>query len=812
MNSLKQDVIFSLRLLRKSPGFAIAAVLTLAMGIGANAVVFGVMDALVLHPLKVPQTESLYALWRVKPSTPKESYPDYLDLRDRNHSFEDLVAYNGSQAGLDTGQGKDAARAWTYETTGNYFDALGIQPYLGRFFHSSDERGPNSAPYIVLGYSYWHTHFQDDPGVVGRTVRLNEYPFTIIGVAPPDFHGTLVFFFPDLFVPLVNREQLDGKNDLNVRKERWLFMVLGHLKKGVTPAQAIADVNSIGSSLEKSYPNDSANLSFTLARPFLYGNEVGGPIKAFMMGLTMLAGLILLAACTNLGILFSSRAADRSAEVALRLALGSGRRRILRQLFTEALLISIVGGAVGLLISLLLLRGLNVWQPFARFPVRLAVNPGPNIYVLALILTLASGFFFGAVAVRQILRTNPYEVIKSGATGRPGRRVTFRDLLLVAQIAICAVLVTSSMVAVRGLVRSLNSKVGFEPQSVILADTDLLMAGYTPEKIPTMQKRMMDAMATIPGVKSVGLASRPPLAGPGPQGTSVYTVTTADLKPSNVAAYPFLYVISPEYFDAAGTSLLAGRNFSWHDDKDAPPVAVVNREFANRIFGSATKAIGGYYKSKVGTRIQVVGVVEDGKYMSLTEDPVAVVFLPIMQSPSSETWLVVRAAGDPRQVTAALKNKLHDLDPGMPFFIQPWSKEMDAYQFGAHMATISLGVLGLMGAMLSVTGIFGIAAYSVSKRLQELAVRVSLGAGRKDVLFQALGRALKLLAFGSAAGMVLGILASRVLAFIVYQATPRDPLVLGGVILAMGLLGLLGTWIPARSVLKVDPAMLLRDK
>lgn len=812
MNSLKQDILFSLRLLRKSPGFVIAAVLTLAMGIAANAVVFGVMDALVLHPLKVPDTESVYALWRVNPSTPKESYPDYLDLRERNHSFEDLVAYNGSQAGLDTGQGKDAARAWTYETTGNYFDALGIQPYLGRFYHSADEHGPNSAPYIVLGYSYWHTHFQDDPGVVGRTVRLNEFPFTIIGVAPPDFHGTLVFFFPDVFVPLVNREQLDGKNDLNVRKERWLFMVLGHLKKGVTPAQAIADMNSIGASLEKAYPNDAANLSFTLARPFLYGNEVGGPIKAFMMGLMMLAGLILLAACANLGILFSSRAADRSAEVALRLALGSGRRHILRQLFTEALLISFVGGAVGLMLSLLLLRGLNLWQPFARFPVRLAVNPGPNIYVLALVLTLVSGFFFGAVAVRQILRTNPYEVIKSGATGKPGRKVTVRDLLLVAQIAICAVLVTSSMVAVRGLVRSLNSKVGFDPQNVILADTDLTMAGYTDDRIPTMQKRMLDTMSAIPGVKSVGLSSRPPLAGPGPQGTTVYTATTTDFKPSNVAAYPYLYRISPEYFDAAGTSLLAGRNFSAHDDKNSPPVAVVNREFANKIFGSTANAVGGYYKTKEGTRIQVVGVVEDGKYMSLTEDPVAAVFLPILQSPSSETWLVVRAAGDPRQVAAALKDKLRNLDPGMPFFIQAWSKEMDAYQFGAHMATISLGVLGFMGAMLSVTGIFGIAAYSVSKRLQELAIRVSLGAGRRDVLFEALGRALKLLILGSVAGIVLGVLASRVLAFIVYQATPRDPLVLGGVILAMALLGLLGTWIPARNVLKVDPAILLRDK
>lgn len=810
MNFLKQDVLFSLRLLRKSPGFAIAALLTLAMGIAANSVVFGVVDALILHPLNVPETESLYALWRVNPASATESYPDYLDLRDRNHSFDDLVAYNGSQAGLDTG--KEAFRAWTYETSGNYFDALGVQPYLGRFFHSSDEHGPNSAPYIVLGYSYWHAHFQDDPGVVGRTVRLNEHPFTIIGVAPPDFHGTLVFFFPDLFVPLVNREQLDGKNDLNARGERWVQMVLGHLKKGVTPAQAVSDLNSIGSSLEKSYPSVAANMSFKLARPFLYGDEIGGAIRAFMMGLTMLAGLILLAACANLGILFSSRAADRSSEVALRLALGSGRKRILRQLFTESLLISIAGGTVGLLISLVLLRGLNVWQPFARFPVQLAVHPGPNVYGLALLLTVASGFFFGGAAVRQILRTNPYEIIKSGATGKPGRWITARDLLLVTQIAICAVLVTASMVAVRGLVRSLNSKIGLEPQSVILADTDLTMAGYTAERIPTMQKRMVDEAGRIPGVKSVGLSSRPPLAGPGGQGTFVYTVTTTDLKPSNIAAYPFLYRISPEYLDAAGTALLAGRPLSWHDDSNSPPVALVNREFANRIFSSVTKAVGGYYKSKEGTRIQVVGVVEDGKYGTLTEDPKPAVFLPILQSPSSETWLVVRSNGDLRQLGGALQTRLRDLDAGMPVFVQSWIKEMDAYQFGAHMATISLGVLGVMGAILSITGIFGIAAYTVSKRLKELAIRVSLGAERKNVLYSALGRALKLLVFGSAAGLLLGILASRVLAFIVYQATPRDPVVLGGVVLTMSLLGLLGTWIPARSVLKVDPAILLREK
>ena len=809
IENLVRDVRFAVRMLRKSPGFTAVAVVTLAVAIGANAVVFGILNALILRPLNVPQAQSLWGLERGSDKAVNQSYPDYLDLRDRNRSFDDLAAYNVASVGLDTGN--NPSSAWILEVTGNYFDALGIQPYLGRFFHGADEHGPNSAPYIVLTYAFWHSHFQDDRGVVGRIVQLNKHPFTILGVAPPEFRGTLSFVFPDFWVPIVNQEQMEGANVLNARGNRGILMVLGHLKAGVTPAQAVADLNSIGSYLEKTYPKDDGQMTFSLTRPGLTGDWLGGPLRAFLTGLMLLAGLILLAACANLGSLFAARAADRSREVAVRLALGSSPMRILRQLFTEAMLISLIGGAVGLWGSVALLRGLSVWQPLPTAPLQVPVNPDANVYGVALLLSLASGFLFGAVPVRQVLHTDPYQVIKSGSTGTVGRRMTVRDLLLVVQIAICAVLVTSSLVAVRGLARSLHSNFGFEPQNTMLVETALSMAGYSGDSEPAMQKRMIDALETIPGVKSVGLVDRLPLYY-GANSTNVFTDKTTDLRPANAAAEAMLYNISPEYFDAARTSLLAGRTLSWHDDKNSPRVAVVNREFASKIFGSATNALGGYYKRRDGTRTQVVGIVEDGKYASLAEDPQPAMFLPILQSPSSQICLVVRSNGDPQQLGAAIKSTVRDLDAGLPFTIRTWSQELESALFPSRMATLSLGVLGVMGAMLSITGIFGMAAYSVSKRLRELGIRMALGAQRKEVLQAALGRALKLLAFGSAAGLLLGILASRVLASIVYQATPRDPLVLAGVVLAMMLLGLLATWIPAQRALSIDPVILLREE
>jgi predicted permease len=527
----------------------------------------------------------------------------------------------------------------------------------------------------------------------------------------------------------------------------------------------------------------------------------------------LLAALILLAACANLGSLFAARASDRSREVALRLALGARRMRILRQLFTEAILISLTGGAAGFAGSLALLDALSRWQPFPQFPMNIPVSPDARVYIFALFLVLASGFLFGAVPVRQVLRTDPYEVIKCATiTGAKLGRISLGDALVVVQIALCAVLVTSSLVAFRGLARSLHAHLGFDPQHVMLAEVNLGMNGYSNETGTALERLMLDAMHAIPGVTSAALVNNPPLH-MGWDVIGIYSDQATDLRPSNEAFAPISYNISPEYFQTSGTALLTGRFFAWNDDKSSPPVAIVNAEFARRLFGSPQNAIGQHFKTRDGSRIQIIGVVEDGKYTAnLTESLQPAMFRPVLQAPYLDIWLMVRSGRDPEIVATSMRNAVRDLDRGLPVFIQTWEVSMNGALFAPRMATLSLGILGLMGAILSITGIFGMAAHSVSKRMKELGIRIALGARRTEVLRTALGRALRLLAAGSTAGLVFGMLVSRVLSYVVYQATSRDPVVLAGVVLAMALLGLIATWIPAQRALHVDPMALLREE
>ncbi|MGH9477430.1 MAG: ADOP family duplicated permease [Terriglobales bacterium] len=811
-DDLCRDVLQAIRRLRAAPSFAVAAVVILAVAIGANAVVFGALSA-VLHPVRLPQAQSLYVLQAQRQDTSlQESYPDYKDFRDRNHSFDGLAAFNITQAGLTTGT--EAVPVWIEEVTGNFFQVLRVHPYLGRLLAPSDERGPNSAPYAVISYGYWHSQFHNDASVVGRVVEFDRHPFTIVGVAPRHFRGTIEFFSPQFFLPLIDNGEFAQAVSLDQRADDQALFVggVGHLKSGVTPAAAVADLNAIGARLNRAYPKQERVYSFSLKRPGLYGDFVGRPARAFLAALMLLAGLTLIAACANLGGLFTARAQERSRELAVRLAMGAGRMRVIRSLLTEAVLVSIAGGALGLYGSIVLLRWLSVWSPMPQFPIHLPVAPSAGVYVFAAVLAVVSGPWFSTGAVLRVLRMDPYAAIKGEPAGGKRRRGrATQGVLLGVQLAACAMLITASLVAVRGLTRTLGGNFGIHPQNALLVGSDLKMSGYSGAQAPALQKRMLAAVGAIPGVSAAGMADWVPLGNQGWRDEAVFKGNSADLRPADEAADATVFKITPGYLRAAQTSLLAGRALSWHDDGTAPRVALVNQEFARVVFGSPGAAMGRDFRVQDGTRIQIIGVVENGKYNSLTEAQRPAMFLALQQWPVADTVMVVRSGRNPQELGAAVRGALRGVDPSLVSSVQTWQAAMSAALFAARLATLFLGLLGLLGAMLSITGIFGMAAFAVSRRRRELGIRLALGARPRALLGSALGPALKVLAWGSAAGLVLGVLASGVLGAVVYEASPRDPLVLAGAVLAMVVVGLIATWIPAQRALHIDPLELLRE-
>jgi predicted permease len=807
MESLARDLRYGVRQLRRSPGFALTAILTLALGVAANVVVFGVLNALLLRPLNVADADSLFQVVQQPDGYTSQSYPDYVDYRARNRSFRDLLAYRLNILAFSAGAA--AEKRWAYEVSGNYFDMLKVRPQLGRVLHESDEHGPNSAPYIVLSDAFWRARFHADPHVVDATVILNKHPFTIIGVAAQGFYGTEIFIRPDFWIPMVNEEQVNGYRYLDKRFNHSLTVV-GALRPGVSPRLAVNDLNAVAHQLGKENPAADDALSARLIKPGLMGDLLGAA-RPFLSGMMLLALLVLVAACTNLAGIFAARAADRARELAIRLSIGSTRLRILSQVLTEALLISVIAGLVGTVLASVLLSSLSRWQPFAEFPIHLTAAADARVYAIALLLSMVSGLLPGLLPARQIWKTNAIQAMKGGAAAPSlPYRLTLRDLLLCVQIALCALLVTASLVSLRGMQRSLHAPIGFVPQGAVLAATDMHMAGYTDESALPVQRRMIEQAARIPGVSFAGTVDNSPL-GSGGSSTPVWREGSADLRPSNSAMAARYFSISPGYLQAAGTRLLAGRDFTWHDDQTKPKVVLINQTFAQKMFGKVD-AVGRHFLGSDKSRYEVVGVVEDGKYESLTEDSTPAMFYPLAQANAGDTTVVVRSRMTPSETAAALNQVLASVDPSLPFTLSSWPQALAFVLFPARVATAALGVMGLLAAILAVTGVFGVAAYSVSKRLKELGIRLALGSQRRQLVRAALGRPLVLLLSGSMLGLVLGVSASSLLARLVYQATPRDPLVLIGAVVTMMLVGLIASWIPAHRALAIDPAQLLRDE
>jgi len=802
------DVRYALRGLRKSPAFTVVALLTLMLGIGANVVVFGVLNAVLLQPLDVRDPQSLYQVRHKQWMTGRlltTSYPAFEDFRRRNTTFSGMAGvYGYSHAAL---RWRDAVmKVHGDEVTGNYFDLLGVQPEVGRFFHAADEHGPDSAPYVVLSDALWRSAFDADGGVVGTTVELDKHPFTVVGVAPARFHGAERFVWPDYWMPMV----MEGADFLHSRTAITVT-VIGRLKPGVTPQWATENLNAIAAELAKEYPETDDGQPLRLIHPGLYGDD-GDVIRGFLWSVTALALLVLAAACANLATLFAARAADRSRELALRVALGSSRWRLVRQLLTEAVLVSLIGGAAGLASARLLLGVLNRSQPFVG---ALTVSVDARVYLAGLALTLGSALLFGMAPAWQTWQSSPLQMMKNGPADRMHlRRFALRDLLLGAQIAICTLLVTASLVAVRGLVRALDAPLGIQPQGAMLADLDLNQMRQAGELTVENEKAMIEAVRSIPGVTAAGTVNRMPFTG-GLHGIPIFRPGTTEFKLNNSVLAPYVFTASPGYLEAAGTRLVGGRDVSWHDTTKTPYVAIVNETFARKMFGetpwSETAAIGQHFIVS-GNLTEVVGVAEDGKYHDMQESPQPVLYVPLSQSEQSDTAFVVRSWRAPSEMAAALARTLSGIAPNVPITVESWPDALGDELFPARAATVALGVMGLLAAMLAVTGIFGMAAYSVSRRKKELGIRVALGARRMHVMSAAVGRPIVLLGVGSAVGLLSGIFASRLLGQIVYQANPRDPMVVGGAALTMALLGIAASAIPAWRALAVDPSKLMREE
>ena len=813
MNNLLQDLRFAFRQLSRSPAFAFTGITILTLAIAANVIVFGVFQALILRPLDLPEADRVMQLGRTSQTYPLLSYPEVRDVRDNNTVFSSVAAYIMLSVGLEV---DNVSRAgWGYEVSGQYFELAGIRPFLGRLLQPADDQ-PGADPVAVLTWSAWKGSLGGDPNIVGKKVRIDKQPFTIVGVAPEGFYGTEKLLQVDVFVPLVHEAALEGDSWLE-RRDSWHVFGDVRLKDGVTLKQAQAELNTIALLIKSQYPAEEEKAGFKLVRPGFGGDFVGAPLRGFLTGVMILAGVVLLTACANLGGLFAARTLDRSREIAIRLAVGSSQSRILRQVLVEALVISIVGGSLACGLAWSALTGLANWQLSDVIPFRFFVLPDPTLILAAFLISILAALMFGLIPLRHVFKTDPNETIKSGGNrSSAGRRWALRDVLLAAQVALCCLTLTAAFVSLRGLGQALTMDLGFNPKDAVRIQFDMAQAGYSTKSAELFRRQLLDRVLQLPGALAAGYASTTPLA-LHPQNIPVFSVNITDFRRSNMAFQSYVYGVSPGYFAASETPLVAGRDVNSADTDKSAPVAVVNREFARELFHS-DDVVGRYFKDGAGHSILIIGIVADGKHLRLNEETEPAAFLPFSQRADTNTSLVVRTRPDPsgavaKELAASIPKVIRDLDSAVPIqHSGAWSNQLDLVLFPSRVATVALGLFGGFGLMLSITGTFGLASYTVGKRLRELSIRVALGARGKQILWAALGRMLILLASGSVVGILLGFAASQVLSAIVYQASAQDPVVLGAVGLTVLLTGSLSVAGPVRRALLVDPAQLLREE
>jgi macrolide transport system ATP-binding/permease protein len=811
MHTLLQNMRYGARILLKKPGFTLVAVISLALGVGVNTAIFSVLNTALLRPLQVEEPEALVGLYRKIPQDPnynRFSYPNYVDVRDRNQVFESLAAYYFAPFNL-SGGGK-TERVYGKVVSGNYFYTLGVKINQGRDFLPEEDRTPDAHPVAVLGYGFWQRRFGGDPALVGKTIVLNGYVFTVIGIASPQFQGAELGMVPDVFVPMMMQARaMPGRNWLDVRDIGWL-RVVGRLKRGVSAEQAQAEMQTLGNQLRSEYPKINESFGIAVIADFGIHPQFRSMARNFLLILMAVVGLVLLIACANVANLLLARAAERQQEIGIRLALGAGRWRLIGQLLTESLLLAVLGGGAGLMITPWIIDGLSIAiMQASPMPSPVEFHIDHRVFAFTGLLAMLSGVIFGLAPAISATRTDLMKIIKGDTAGRPGR-ARLRSLFVGAQVALSLVLLVIAGLFIRSLQQAQRIDVGFETEHQLMMTFDLGLQGYDRERGRAFQQQLEERVKVLPKVQSVTFANVVPfgLGSDQDRGITIDGYTP----PNGLQVMPINFnIVGINYFRTMGIPLVQGRDFGVQDNEKSPLVAIVNETAARRFWPNQAATGKRFRYGTDSPEVEVIGVARDIKYFTLGEEPVPYLYSPLSQTYLSRVTLQVRTTGDPWQLVGAVQQEIDVIDKDLPVFdVTTMSRDLQGALKAPRLAAVLLGVFGAVAMLLAAVGIYGVVSYAVAQGTREFGLRMALGALPRNVAWLVLRRGMLPVWIGMLIGLGASLAVTRLLTSYLYSVSATDPLAFMAVVVLLGGAALLASYYPARRATKVDPMVSLR--
>ena len=811
-----KDLRYAIRSLIKRPGFVAVAVITLALGIGANTAIFSLVNTVLLRSLPVERPHEIIsvAVRGKDDSMSAFSYPNYRDYRDRNDALSGLLVYRFVPLSLSRTGGNE--RVWGYEVSGNYFDVLGVKAIKGRTFLPDEDKTPLSSPVAVLSFDSWQKRFGGDPDIVGKDVLLNNHQFKVIGIAPEGFKGTELVYSPEIWLTASMMEWVEpGATWLDNRKSKNFFGI-GRLKPGVSIRQAEASLNILAQQLNEQYPDANEGQTIRIVPPGFILPDLRGAVVSFTWVLMAAVALVLVITCTNLAGLMLARATDRRREIAIRLAMGANRVRLMRQLLTESVLLSVLGGVAGVLLALWIIDVLLAFKPPIDFPLAMDVTVDWRVLLFSLAVSLAAGTIFGLAPALQATRPGVSQALRETSAQGGAARTRLRSVLVVAQIAISLVVLIAAGLVVRTLQQLQTMNPGFDPRNALTMSFDLGLQGYDKARGQQFYRQLIERVQAVPGVKSAAVSSYIPLS-INYNSNNVFIEGEPARRGEN-APTAMVANVGPRYFETMGTPIVSGREFTEQDQAESEQVAIVNETFVRKFIPAAKTsgdAVGKRFSfsSPGGPWVRIAGVAKDGKYFNIAEDQRAFAWDPMSQDYSAQGILMVRTNGSPESLFAAVRKEVQSVDPNLPLFdVKTMTEHMRLALFPARIAATVLGVFGLVALMLSAIGIYGITSYTVAQRTHEIGIRLALGAQLRDVLKLVLSHGLKLTIIGAAIGLFGAYLATRAITSVLYGVSATDPFTFVFVSVVLIAVALLASYVPSRRAMKVDPLVALRNE